>query len=111
MAPSGLNRVLPVVGFSLSELDDAGINLELAERLGLTHWMRRAWACTVPTFRHCAILCALPGNSDKVRALSFPGCIPLLIQAKTGNFLVVGVCPGFGHIREAGEGVLALEAY
>jgi ribosomal protein L13E len=30
-----LNRVLPVVGFSLSELDDAGINLELAERLGL----------------------------------------------------------------------------
>ena len=35
VAPSGINRVLPVVGFSLSELDDAGINLELAERLGL----------------------------------------------------------------------------
>ena len=35
VAPSGVNRVLPVVGFSLSELDDAGINLELAERLGL----------------------------------------------------------------------------
>jgi ribosomal protein L13E len=35
VAPSGINRVLPVIGFSLSELDDAGINLELAERLGL----------------------------------------------------------------------------
>ena len=35
VAPSGANRVLPVVGFSLSELDDAGINLQVAERLGL----------------------------------------------------------------------------
>ena len=35
VAPSGANRVLPVIGFSLSELDDAGINLEIAERLGL----------------------------------------------------------------------------
>ena len=34
--PSGLNRVLPAAGFSLSELDDANIDLELAERLGLT---------------------------------------------------------------------------
>ncbi len=33
--PSGANRVLPAVGFSLSELDDAGINIEQAERLGL----------------------------------------------------------------------------
>jgi ribosomal protein L13E len=33
--PSGAHRVLPAVGFSLSELDDAGINLEVAERLGL----------------------------------------------------------------------------
>jgi ribosomal protein L13E len=33
--PSGLNRVLPAAGFSLSELDDAHIDLELAERLGL----------------------------------------------------------------------------
>src|SRR5437899_10934399 len=33
--PTGLNRVLPAQGFSLSELDDAGVNLELAERLGL----------------------------------------------------------------------------
>jgi ribosomal protein L13E len=33
--PSGLNRVLPAAGFSLSELDDANIDLELAERLGL----------------------------------------------------------------------------
>ena len=29
------NRVLPVAGFSLSELDDTCINLEIAERLGL----------------------------------------------------------------------------
>jgi ribosomal protein L13E len=35
VAPSGLNRVLPVVGFSLSELDDAGINSRAAQRLGL----------------------------------------------------------------------------
>ena len=27
--------MLPAQGFSLSELDDAGVNLELAERLGL----------------------------------------------------------------------------
>ena len=33
--PSGLNRVLPAAGFSLAELNDAGINIELAERLGL----------------------------------------------------------------------------
>jgi ribosomal protein L13E len=33
--PSGAKRVLPAVGFSLSELDDAGINMEAAERLGL----------------------------------------------------------------------------
>src|SRR5437763_13545292 len=35
VAVSGANRVVPVVGFSLSELDDAGINLEAAEMLGL----------------------------------------------------------------------------
>jgi len=35
VAPSGINRVVPAAGFSLSELDDAGINLEIAERLGL----------------------------------------------------------------------------
>ncbi|MGH9591627.1 MAG: hypothetical protein ACRD5L_00945 [Bryobacteraceae bacterium] len=29
------NRILPAVGFSLSELDDAGINLDMAEQLGL----------------------------------------------------------------------------
>ena len=32
---TGLNRVLPTKGFSLSELDDAGVDLDLAERLGL----------------------------------------------------------------------------
>jgi ribosomal protein L13E len=35
VAVSGTNRIVPVVGFSLSELDDAGINLEAAELLGL----------------------------------------------------------------------------
>ena len=35
VAPSGANRVLPVVGFSLSELHEVGINLRVAERLGL----------------------------------------------------------------------------
>jgi ribosomal protein L13E len=33
--PSGMNRVAPAAGFSLSELDDAGVDLELADRLGL----------------------------------------------------------------------------
>ena len=33
--PTGLNRVLPAQGFSLSELDDAGVDLEQAEMLGL----------------------------------------------------------------------------
>ncbi len=33
--PTGINRVQPAAGFSLSELDDAGINLDLAERLGI----------------------------------------------------------------------------
>jgi ribosomal protein L13E len=33
--PSGLNRVAPAQGFSLSELDDAGVDLDLAETLGL----------------------------------------------------------------------------
>ena len=33
--PTGLNRVLPAQGFSLSELDDAGVNLDQAEQLGL----------------------------------------------------------------------------
>jgi ribosomal protein L13E len=32
---AGTNRVVPAAGFSLAELDDAGINIELAERLGL----------------------------------------------------------------------------
>jgi len=33
--PTGLNRVQPAQGFSLSELDDAGVDLDQAERLGL----------------------------------------------------------------------------
>src|SRR2546421_12724196 len=32
--PTGLNRVLPAAGFSLSALDDAGVALHLAEQLG-----------------------------------------------------------------------------
>src|SRR6476660_10146756 len=33
--PSGLNRVAPAQGYSLSELDDAGVGLDQAESLGL----------------------------------------------------------------------------
>lgn len=33
--PTGINRVLPAAGYSLSELDDAGLDLDLAESLGL----------------------------------------------------------------------------
>jgi ribosomal protein L13E len=35
VTPAGSNRVVPAAGFSLSELDDAGINLDAAESLGL----------------------------------------------------------------------------
>ncbi len=52
--PTGLNRVLPAQGFSLSELDDAGVDLDLAERLGSVPM--------APTSRCCAILCALPAS-------------------------------------------------
>src|SRR3989442_4057463 len=34
--PTGLNRVLPAQRFNLSELDDAGVDLDLAERLELS---------------------------------------------------------------------------
>jgi ribosomal protein L13E len=33
--PTGMNRVLPAAGYSLSELDDAGVDLDMAEQLGL----------------------------------------------------------------------------
>ena len=33
--PAGMNRVAPAAGYSLSELDDAGVDLDQAERLGL----------------------------------------------------------------------------
>lgn len=33
--PTGFNRVTPAAGFSLSELDDAGVDLDAAEKLGL----------------------------------------------------------------------------
>jgi len=33
--PFGLNRVAPAQGYSLSELDDAGVDLDQAESLGL----------------------------------------------------------------------------
>jgi ribosomal protein L13E len=32
---AGRNRVLPTEGYSLAELDDAGLSIEQAERLGL----------------------------------------------------------------------------
>lgn len=35
VASSGTNRILPAVGFSLSELHEVGINLRVAERLGV----------------------------------------------------------------------------
>lgn len=59
--PTGINRVCPAAGFSFSELDDAGINLDLAERLGL-RWTRAASGPTSPTCPRCAILCAPPAS-------------------------------------------------
>ena len=54
VAPSATNRVLPTAGFSLSELDDAGINLEIAEKLGLPIDAVRI-GHAVPMFQRCAI--------------------------------------------------------
>lgn len=53
ICPTGINRVLPAAGFSLSELDDAGINLDIAERLGLPVDAGRigAYAPNVSTLR------------------------------------------------------------
>ena len=53
--PSGLKRVLPAIGFSLSELDDAGINVEAAERLGLpVDVLRVSGSHGSPMCPHCA---------------------------------------------------------
>jgi ribosomal protein L13E len=51
--PNGINRVLPAAGFSLSELDDAGISLDIAESLGLPVDASRvgAYAPNVSTLR------------------------------------------------------------
>ncbi len=35
VSPAGGNRVVPAAGFSLGELEDAGISVERAEQLGL----------------------------------------------------------------------------
>lgn len=52
--PSGVNRVLPAHGFSLSELDDAGINIDLAEHFGLPVDASRvgAYGPNVSALRH-----------------------------------------------------------
>src|SRR5580700_8092826 len=48
--PSGFNRVLPAAGFSLSELDDAGVDLDMAESLRLQrHCAARFRALLPPT--------------------------------------------------------------
>src|SRR5881397_1110961 len=59
--PTGINRVLPAQGFSLSELDDAGVDLDLAESLACL-WMPDASVLTAPTLLFCAISSALRGN-------------------------------------------------
>ena len=59
--PSGFNRVLPAAGFSLSELDDAGVDLDMAESLGLPVDAGRigAYGPNVTVLRD---LSALPAN-------------------------------------------------
>jgi len=52
--PTGINRVLPAQGFSLSELDDAGVDLDLAESLGLPVDAGRIGAYG-PNSQSCAI--------------------------------------------------------
>jgi ribosomal protein L13E len=62
VAPIGANRTLPVVGFSLSELDDAGINVQVAERLGLPVDGARigAYSANVSTLRDFVRLARQP---------------------------------------------------
>lgn len=69
VAPSGANRVLPVVGFSLSELDDAGINSRVAERLGLPVDAARIGAYTpnVLALRAFVRLARRPNRGSAIR--------------------------------------------
>jgi len=62
VAPSGANRLLPVVGFSLSELDDSGINWQVAERLGLPVDVARVggYGANVSALRDFVHLARLP---------------------------------------------------
>jgi ribosomal protein L13E len=66
--PTGINRVLPAAGFSLSELDDAGLDLDLAESLGLPVDAGRI-ALTAPTLRPCEILSAPPASPFELQRL------------------------------------------
>lgn len=65
--PTGTQRVLPAVGFSLSELDDAGINVEAAERLGLPVDAARvgAYGPNVSALREYVRSARPPGKSDR----------------------------------------------
>lgn len=63
ICPSEANRILPAIGFSLSELDDAGIDVEIAERLGLPVDAGRlgAYGPNVSSLREFARMARRPG--------------------------------------------------
>jgi hypothetical protein len=72
VAPSGENFVLPVVGFSFSELDDAGINTQVAERLGLPVDAARigAYSANVSALRDFARFARQPNGGPTTRRSS-----------------------------------------
>jgi ribosomal protein L13E len=63
--PTGLNRVQPAQGCSLSELDDAGVDLDLAERLGLPVDAGRIGTYG-PNVTRAARFCALLAATDVI---------------------------------------------
>ncbi len=64
ICPSEANRILPAIGFSLTELDDAGLDVELAERLGLPVDAGRigAYGPNVSSLREFARMARRPGE-------------------------------------------------
>src|SRR5437870_2950425 len=75
--PTGLNRVLPAQGFSLSELDDAGVDLDLACR-----YQAPAYPASAPS--HCipASRSVKSKDSERPCGLSFQHRVQFVCAAQ-----------------------------
>ena len=102
--PSGTKRVLPAVGFSLSELDDAGINMEAAERLGLPVDAARigAYGPNVSALREFVRSARQPGKTGIVRYFSHK----VFGFSSTAMLSLCGFCALRIQARSAGSALL-----